>query len=94
MRAYEDRTVTLRLQSETDADEVSISEQNGLQSFSETFHLKKEQPAVSKKQSWWKRIFHRRRLPETEHVGQPLADLHYGPRPASSALFSLRTDEI
>lgn len=47
------------------ADKVSISEKDGLQSFSATFHLNKDQPAVKKKESWWKRIFHRRGLPET-----------------------------
>jgi hypothetical protein len=44
------------------ADKMSLSAKDGLQRFSATFHLNKEQPAV--KESWWVRVFHRRRVPE------------------------------
>jgi hypothetical protein len=47
------------------ADKVSISEKDGLQRFTATLDLKKEQRAVKRKGSWWERIFHRGRLPET-----------------------------
>ncbi len=46
------------------ADKVSISEKDGLQRFTATLDLKKQQRAVKRKGSWWERIFHRRRLPE------------------------------
>ena len=46
------------------ADKVSISEKDGLQRFSATLNLSKEQRAVTRKASWWDRIFHRKRLPE------------------------------
>jgi hypothetical protein len=46
-----------------DADEVRISETDGVQSLSVTFDLTKEQGSVQKKgMSWWERIFHHRRL--------------------------------
>jgi hypothetical protein len=46
-----------------DADEVEVTEKNGVQSFSLTFDLTKEQRDLVKrdlikKESWWKRIFH------------------------------------
>lgn len=44
------------------ADKVSISAENELQRFSATSHLNKEQPGA--KESWWERIFKRRRVPE------------------------------
>jgi hypothetical protein len=44
-----------------DADEVTIREKDGVQSFSATFDLTKEQRAGRKARSWWQRIFRRRR---------------------------------
>jgi hypothetical protein len=45
-----------------DAHEVSVSEKGGVQSFSATFLLTKEQTAEERK-PWWERLF-RKRLPE------------------------------
>jgi hypothetical protein len=42
----------------TVADEVSITEKDGVQSFTARFKVKKEPRAVAKKQSWWQRISH------------------------------------
>jgi len=46
-----------------DANELSVSEKDGVQSFSATFLLTREQAAVEKK-PWWERLF-RKRLPES-----------------------------
>ena len=46
-----------------DANQVSISEKDGVQSFSATFDLTKKQTPTQKKFSWWERIFTRRRVP-------------------------------
>jgi hypothetical protein len=50
-----------------DADEVSISEKDGVQSYSAIFRLTKQQTAEQKtaeeKKPWWTRVF-RKRLPE------------------------------
>ncbi len=44
-----------------DADEITISERDGVQSFSATFDLMKEQGPAQKTRPWWRRIFGRRR---------------------------------
>jgi len=44
-----------------DADEVTISENDGVQNISATFDLTKPQIPPQKKQGWWERAFHRRR---------------------------------
>ena len=44
-----------------DADEVTISENDGVQNISATFDLTKGQIPPQKKQAWWERVFHRRR---------------------------------
>ena len=44
-----------------DADEVTISESDGVQNISATFDLMKGQIPSQKKQAWWERVFHRRR---------------------------------
>jgi hypothetical protein len=44
-----------------DADQVMISEEGGIQSFSLVFDLTKEH-AVPRQYSWWKRIFRPRQL--------------------------------
>jgi hypothetical protein len=46
-----------------DADEVIVSEKNGVQSFSATFRVTKEKTAEGRK-PWWARMF-RKRLPES-----------------------------
>lgn len=40
-----------------DADQVSITEKNGVQEFSATFDLTKTQSPTEKKRSWWQRLF-------------------------------------
>jgi hypothetical protein len=40
-----------------DADEVTITEKDGVQSFAATFKLKKDEPAVLRKKPWWKRLW-------------------------------------
>ena len=47
----------------TDANLVSISEKDGVQTFSATFDLTKRQTPPKKKQSWWNRVFRRTRVP-------------------------------
>jgi hypothetical protein len=44
-----------------DADELSIVEKDGVRTVSATFKLTKEVSTVEKKQSWWERLFSRRR---------------------------------
>ena len=44
-----------------DADEVTISENDGVQNISATFDLRKGQIPPQKKEAWWERVFHRRR---------------------------------
>ena len=44
-----------------DADEVTISENDGVQNNSATFDLTKAQIPPQKKQTWWERVFHRMR---------------------------------
>ena len=44
-----------------DADEVTISENDGVQNISATFDLTKGQIPPQKKQAWWERVFQRRR---------------------------------
>jgi hypothetical protein len=39
------------------ADEVTITEKGGFQSYSATFDLTKERGAVAHKRPWWKRLF-------------------------------------
>jgi hypothetical protein len=48
----------------SDADELSISEKDGVQTYSATFKVTKEKATGQKRKSWWERIFRRRRLPE------------------------------
>jgi hypothetical protein len=43
-----------------DADEVNVTEKDGVQCFSLTFDLTKADKTVPKKQSWWERLFRRR----------------------------------
>jgi hypothetical protein len=40
-----------------DADQVTITEKDGIQSFSATYDLTKEPTSTAKKQPWWKRLF-------------------------------------
>jgi hypothetical protein len=40
-----------------DADEVTITEKDGVQSFSATFKLTKDEPATCVKKPWWKRLW-------------------------------------
>src|SRR5262245_59037808 len=42
-----------------DADRVTITERDGIQSFEATFDLTKEKTSTQKTQPWWKRIFRR-----------------------------------
>lgn len=44
----------------SDADEVTVSENDGVQNISATFDLMKGQIPPPKKQAWWERVFHRR----------------------------------
>ena len=44
-----------------DADQVTIHEKDGIQNISATFDLTKGQIPPRKKQTWWERVFHRRR---------------------------------
>jgi hypothetical protein len=46
------------------ADKVTVSEKDGVQSFSLTFDLKKKQPLGKKIRSRWKRTFFRRLPPK------------------------------
>ena len=45
----------------SDADEVRISENDGVQNFSATYDLTKGHVPPQKKQAWWERIFQTRR---------------------------------
>lgn len=55
-----DRATTEALQEWfADADEVSVTEKGGIQSFSLKFDLTKAEHAVPRRQSWWDRIFRR-----------------------------------
>jgi len=47
-----------------DADQVSISEKDGVQSFSATFDLTKSRLQQRRKPSWWERVFTRKQVPE------------------------------
>jgi hypothetical protein len=58
-RSAEDAWKTLL----ADADEVSVSEEDGVQSISATFNLTKTGD-LPKKQSWWGRVFRKGRVPE------------------------------
>ncbi len=44
-----------------DADEVTISESDGIQNISAIFDLTKAQIPQQKRQGWWEQVFHRRR---------------------------------
>jgi len=44
-----------------DADEITISDRDGVQTFSATFDLMKKQSPAQKTRPWWQRIFGRRR---------------------------------
>jgi len=42
-----------------EADEVSIREEDGVETISATFRLSDEPPSPVKKSSWWQRVLHR-----------------------------------
>jgi hypothetical protein len=47
-----------------DADELTITEKDGVQTLCARFKVNKESPAIEKKESWWQRIFRKVRLPK------------------------------
>lgn len=49
-----------------EADEVNITERNGIQEFSATFDLTKTQTCTQKKRWWWQRLFARRQVSENQ----------------------------